>query len=234
MTGWPSKFKARRKYAKPGAERVSCACIMSPCDLNCSWWQNITASIKQPLSYNSALPYLVRWRFPVHPFVWPVPLLSRSHPPLLHLHLHHLSLWIKMSLAVQLWLTPSAPHPTPAEQLPPFDESGPACLPPPLLPVRDAWQRYPSSKRSSCLRRGKRRQHTHTHTYTFPPPFHRALQNLVEKKGGRGDNCHVFFFFFPLCRGRKVLCSAHPEPTWCMQESKQERHAYCTVPRSSG
>lgn len=77
-----------------------------------------------------------------------------------------------MSLAVQLWLTPSVPHP--AEQLPLFDESGPVC--------------FPCSSR--CV--------MHDRTPHPPPPNHQPTPSkcsFIPHRGNRRQ-CRQLFFFF--------------------------------------
>lgn len=145
--------------------RISCACIMNFCNLNHSSCKK-TARDFLHFCYNYPFAHVfmllccilssygilsANQDFFIHPF--------RAQDRRCGLHYSFpsspsFSLWIKMSLAVQLWLTPSVPHPT--EQLPLFDESGPVCFPAPpgvwcmtALPLKMQLYSTQSSKRQA-------------------------------------------------------------------------------------
>lgn len=182
MTGQDSTFKESRKYAKLWAQSSMLAqwvlAIWSAVHVRqlALFSHTITISIYllQPVLY-----ILLRFSF-VH-----------YAPP------------IKMSLAAQLWLTPSDP------QLPLFDESGPVCFPAP--PGVWCMTATPLSEGGFILHRWEKGNRAGS---SFPtPPFHRAPQNLVERYGKQGVKC---------------TGSGHPVPMWCTEGSKQERHVCCT------
>lgn len=94
----------------------------------------------------------------------------------------------KMSLALQLWLTPNVPHP--AEQLRLFDESGPVCFH--AAPGVWCMTALPSSKCSFIPHQGEKKQQKQEakKTASSQPPFHRAPQK--EKRRCRDE--WLFFF----------------------------------------
>lgn len=136
------------------------------------------------------------------------------------------SLWIKMSLAVQLWLTPSVPHP--AEQLPLFDESGPVCFPAPpgvwcmtALPLK--MQLY-----SAQTKKGGRAGSVFFF-FLKTLLFTEHLKTLWKRKEGEEMNA-AFFFFFAEAEKWFALAIQHQRDA-CREVNKE---GMCTVPWSSG
>ena len=145
-----------------------------------------------------------------------------------------LSLRIKMSLAVQLWLTPSAPHP--AEQLPLFDESGPVCFP--------------------CSSRCVMHDSTPLPTPKHPPPQNAALFHTGETGGSAGSGFFFSFFFSESTLKKKACGKERKAHRWmllfffffaeaekwfavvircrCDACRKVNKKGLCTVPQSSG